>query len=82
MTNKPRIRQTAAPLRANVRVASTHEDWHKLMTKAIELAEKSSDRRLPGLRDALANNRTEPHLRKLGIVCPADLVREFPIPTP
>jgi hypothetical protein len=40
-------------------------------------AESSKDRRLEGLRNALANNQAEKHLRKLGIIHEGDIKREF-----
>ncbi len=49
------------------------------MLKAIDQAERANDRRLPGLRKALADGKAEKHLRMLGIICEADLFREFPV---
>lgn len=64
--------------KTNVRVAGSHEDWKALLQQAIERAEKSNDRRVAGLRQALVSGNIEMHLRKLGIVSPEDINREFP----
>lgn len=54
--------------------------WDGLILKAIRLAEIQEDRRLEGLRRASEEGRSELFLRKLGIICDADLAREFPGP--
>lgn len=66
------------PPRQAVSVPNRHDDWTLLMRKAIERAETMQDRRLPGLRKALVDGKTEAHLRMLGIICEGDLFREFP----
>lgn len=74
---RPRIKNP--PPRSAVRVAQTETDWIKLMQAAIQMAEKSQDKRIHGLRAALAIGQSERHLRQMSIVCPADLAREFPV---
>jgi len=69
--NKPEQRKISAPVR--------REEWKVLMQKAIQRAEKTQDRRLQGLRHALASNSTEAYLKKLGVIHEADIEREFPI---
>lgn len=54
------------------------KDWKDLIKNAIERAERTNDRRVAGLRRALVAGNVESHLRKLGIICPEDLQREFP----
>lgn len=61
-----------------ITLPETHEDWHRLMLAALDVATKTSDPRLNGMRTALASGQTEQYLRKLGIICQADLQREFP----
>ena len=70
-----RMRPSPKP---NVKVASSHEDWRTLMTQAIAQAEKVGDRRAGGMRLALSTGNFQAHLRKLGIICPQDILREFP----
>lgn len=53
-------------------------EWRKLMLNAIEQAEKTGSRHATGLRQALAAGQIEPTLRRMGIVSPADIAREFP----
>ena len=55
--------------------------WVKLAQLAIARAEKIKDRRLEGLRASLTNGKVEKTLRQLGIICEADVEREFPNPT-
>ena len=62
----------------NIKPPKTHDDWHRLMVKAIERASKTKDKRLRGMQAAVAEGKTEAHLRKLGIICLADILREFP----
>lgn len=64
--------------KTNVRIAASHEDWKTLLQQAIERAERSNDRRVAGLKQALVSGNIEMHLRKLGIVSPEDINREFP----
>ena len=56
----------------------SHDDWHRLMVAALDAATKANDPRVSAMRLALAKGQTEQHLRKLGIICLADLQREFP----
>lgn len=53
-------------------------EWVRLMQRTIAQADKIGDRRAYGLRKALADGKTEPMLRRLGIISEADLRREFP----
>ena len=54
------------------------EDWNKLLKAALQRAEANQDRRSEGIKRAMIDNKAEAHLRRLGIVCDADLTREFP----
>jgi hypothetical protein len=68
--NQPPPKPTQAP--------QTHADWHNLMVKVIEKADRTGDPRVPGLRKALAEGKTEKHLRMLSIIHEGDIHREFP----
>jgi hypothetical protein len=61
----------------SIKAPTRQEDWKQLLRKAIQQAENSKDRRLEGLRNALANNQAEKHLKKLGIIHEGDIKREF-----
>lgn len=53
--------------------------WVQLAQRAIIAAEKAKDRRVVGLRAALVNGSLlEKTLRQMGIICDADILREFP----
>jgi hypothetical protein len=54
--------------------------WIQLAQTAIARAEKTQDRRLTRLRDALSSGKAEGTLRQMGIICEADVIREFPVP--
>jgi predicted phage gp36 major capsid-like protein len=54
------------------------DEWRQMMRRTIEKAEKANDRRQHGLRKALADDNSEKHLRMLGIISEADILREFP----
>lgn len=56
----------------------THGEWHDLMVQAIAQAERTGDRRADGLRRALVEGKSEAHLRRLGIISPTCIRREFP----
>ena len=68
------------PRQSAVKLPQTHDDWHQLMMQALQLAEKVQDPRTNGLRAALAEGKSEAYLRKIGVICPADLKREFQTP--
>ena len=53
-------------------------EWRKLMAAAIDQAERNGSRHLPGLRQALASGQSELLLRRMGILSPTDIAREFP----
>ena len=55
-------------------------EWNRLMQVVIRRAEQAGDRRLLGLRKALADGKSEQTLRRLGIIHPVDAEREFPVP--
>lgn len=52
--------------------------WDALMRKVIARAEETEDRRLEGLKKACEEGRSEAFLRRMGIICEVDIVREFP----
>jgi hypothetical protein len=53
-------------------------EWLTLLKTAIAQAEQRGDPRLEGFRKGLEVGQAERVLRRLGIVCQADLRREFP----
>lgn len=61
-----------------VRPPKTHDEWRALIQEALRRAERSNDRRVAGLRQAFVSGNIEAHLRKMGIISPEDLSREFP----
>jgi hypothetical protein len=66
------------PKNNTIKAPSNLEEWRHLMRQAIDRAEIQNDRRAAGLRKALADGNAEKHLRQLGIISPADILREFP----
>lgn len=54
--------------------------WDQLMRRTLAAAEARGDKRQEGLRKALREGKSEKLLRKLGIICEADIQREFPNP--
>ena len=71
---KPRVDQKRA-------AATSPRDWTRLLVKAIAMAKKTKDRRLEGLLKAQETGTAAKYLKKLSIICEADLTREFPDPT-
>jgi hypothetical protein len=60
--------------------ATTKQEWRRLCQKAIKAAEVVKDRRLGGLKKALETGREMQSLRAMGIICEADIAREFSKP--
>lgn len=58
----------------------TPGEWMGLMNLCIKRAEETKDRRLPGLMRAIGDNRVALTLKKMGIICRADIDREFSTP--
>jgi len=52
--------------------------WAQLAKAAIERAKASKDKREHSIRLAVQKGQVESLLRKWGIICEADLIREFP----
>jgi hypothetical protein len=52
--------------------------WLQLLRKAIARAQATKDPRLNGLQQAMATSSAEKILRRMSIICDADLIREFP----
>jgi hypothetical protein len=77
---KSRVFNTG-PQAPRQRHPQTAGGWTALIDRAIERAVEKGDRRLTGLQKAKADGRSEAHLRAMGIICEADLLREFPEPT-
>lgn len=66
---KPKTKPSRAP--------KTPGDWDSLMRKVIARATQLGDRRLEGLRGVILQGKSERYLRQQGIVCEADIQREF-----
>jgi hypothetical protein len=73
-----RLSQSSQPQKPRIQAPERREDWKQLLRKAIEVAERTGDRRVEGLKRALVDNAAEKHLRRLGIIHDGDLTREFP----
>lgn len=57
---------------------ATSQEWNRLLRKAIQMAEAGgSVRRLRMLKRALGQGKAREYLKRLSIVCEADLQREF-----
>ena len=56
-------------------------EWQKLLRTAIARAEQAGDRRVHGLRQALADGESEAALRRISVIHEGDLDREFPLPS-
>jgi len=52
--------------------------WQQLMRRVIQAAEKLKDPRVEALRASIRNGTNEAMLRRMSIVCEADIAREFP----
>ena len=52
--------------------------WRALLERTIERASECGDRRLTGLQKALETGKAEATLRAMGVICEADVQREFP----
>jgi hypothetical protein len=74
--HKPR-KLTPAPLK---RAASAPSQWNQLMRKALTRAQEVGDSRVGSLQQALREGTVEKTLRRMSIVCDADIAREFPDP--
>lgn len=53
--------------------------WNQLLRRAISAAELAKDPRLTALRQAMMANTAEKTLRRMSVICDADLQREFPV---
>ena len=57
---------------------ATPQEWNRLLRKAIQMAEAcGSIRRLRMLKTALGQDKAREYLKRLSIICEADLQREF-----
>jgi len=72
-----RLYNQPAP-KTSIKTPQNHSEWHSFMLQVIDRAARLEDRRLPGLRKAMAEGKVEKHLRMLGIISTADVLREFP----
>lgn len=70
LNNKPPRRDAKSP-----------SQWQQLLRKVIFAAERAKDPRLESLRKALPTGRAEQVLRRMSIICEADIAREFPAQT-
>ena len=58
----------------------TPREWDDLLRKVMARATQVQDRRLQGLQGVIPKGESQKLLRKLGIVCENDILREFPGP--
>lgn len=75
MPSRPLNTQTPRP---RIQPPERRQEWQRLMQLVIHRAELLGDRRLSGLRRALADGEAELTLRRLGIIHQGDIQREFP----
>lgn len=54
--------------------------WIRLAQQAVIQAHKVRDKREHSIRQAMGQGQAEKLLRTLGIICEADILREFPAP--
>jgi hypothetical protein len=54
--------------------------WIRLAQQAADQARRVGDKREHSIRQALGQGQAEKLLRTLGIICEADILREFPAP--
>lgn len=73
---KPRKLEPELPRR----VATGPSQWNVLMRKTLARAQLIGDRRSTALQQALREGTVEKTLRRMSIVCEADILREFPDP--
>ena len=69
---KPRVQPSVN------KTPQTHHEWDHLMRRVIARATEQKDRRLAGLQGVISKGQTSKFLRKLGIICDNDILREFP----
>lgn len=55
------------------------QEWNQLLSKTIQRAQATEDRRLEGLRKAMMEGRAEKMLRQMSVLSEVDLDREFPL---
>lgn len=53
--------------------------WNLLLRKAVVRAQAANDPRVTALQQALGTGDAEKVLRRMSIICDADLAREFPV---
>lgn len=58
----------------------TAQGWANLMRRVLARAKKLRDRRVGGLERAAHNGQINQTLKRMGIICEADILREFPDP--
>lgn len=74
-----RMRRTK-PVNPNRKEPRTPREWTALMNLCIARARELNDRRLPGLLRAIELNKVAATLKRMGIICSADIDREFSSP--
>ncbi len=72
--HKPRQLNPAPPKRT----ASAPSQWNQLLRKTLARAQATGDSRVGSLQQALREGTVEATLRRMSIVCDADILREFP----
>lgn len=73
-----RTRTTTA--KVSPRSPKTPFEWDNLLRKVMERAKAQGDRRHAGLQGVIGKGESAKALRRMGIICEADILREFPDP--
>lgn len=71
-----RVRKLNPPKPSKAAMGKTQ--WVLLLKKAISKAQVTKDDRVQALQNALMTDTAEKVLRRMSIICDADLQREFP----
>lgn len=72
-----RIRKPATG-KADSRMPKTPFEWENLMRQVMARARDQRDRRHEGLKGVIERGEAAKVLRRMGIICEADIQREFP----
>lgn len=62
------------------REPTTERAWRLLMQKVLARARQLQDRREKGLQAAINQGTIAQTLKRMGIICETDIMREFPDP--
>jgi len=60
------------------RLPKTPFEWDNLLRKVMDRAKAQGDRRHAGLQGVIRRGDSAKVLQRMGIICEADILREFP----